>query len=185
MMKSHREDTLLRLVENASFETYTKQRFIKRIQEGRLTREENPTSHMCIYFAAFDRLDKLLFIGKHIKSGLWLFNGGHLDKGESLDDALYREMSEEWGVVQKIDIQPPSLFTITQIENPKKQICEWHYDIWYFIPCSIRTFHPSKKHLSEEFFEWGWKTVAEAKTLAKDRATLQGIEKINSQFLLY
>ena len=55
----------------------------------------------------------------HKKSGLWLFNGGHIDKGENPEQALRRGMGEEWGEI--VDLQiigEPKLLTITTIVNP-------------------------------------------------------------------
>lgn len=180
-MNEPSRSSLVYLLKNAvNIQVDVQDRFIARITEGHITRDENPQSHFCVYFAAYDPATKHVFIGKHIKSGLWLFNGGHLDKNESPEKALYREMQEEWGFVQKIDAKNPSLFTITKIENPTKQICEWHYDIWYFIPFSNKSFHPNQSLLSKEFFEWGWKTIDEARILAKDKATLLGIDTIGA-----
>ena len=176
------QNNLISLLKNAqSLTTGVQDRFIARIVQGNLTRDENPLSHLCVYFAAYDPKNKSVFMGKHIKSGLWLFNGGHIDRDESLEDALYREMKEEWGLVQKTNISAPSLFTITQIENPKRQTCEWHYDIWYFIPFQKDLFHPMQNLLSKEFFEWGWKSMNEARTLARDKATLLGINAMDMQ----
>lgn len=155
---------------------------MKRIYEKKLTRDENPLSHLCVYFAAYDSVHKKILMGLHKKSGLWLFNGGHVDKGESLEQALYREMGEEWGFIEKIDADSPSLFTITHIENPKKQICQLHYDIWYFIPFDLNEFKPNNKALAVEFFEWGWKTIDEARSLVRDKATIRGVEEMENLF---
>ncbi|MFC1790200.1 NUDIX domain-containing protein [Patescibacteria group bacterium] len=72
--------------------------FRKRATEGQLTRDENPQTHFCVYFAACDPKAKRVFLGNHKKSGLWLFNGGHIDEGETPNEALAREISEEWGI---------------------------------------------------------------------------------------
>jgi len=178
---NYTQDKLLRLLENANLDPTLKNAFISRVRKGGLSREENATSHICVYFAAYDPNLNQVFIGRHIKSGLWLFNGGHLDKDESLEDTLYREMDEEWNIVKKIENTTPSLFTLTKIEHPEKQICEWHYDIWYFIPFDKNTFNPSRDYLLQEFFEWGWKTIDEAQSLARDKATLTGIDFISNQ----
>jgi 8-oxo-dGTP pyrophosphatase MutT (NUDIX family) len=178
-MNSSLQSNLLKLVDTSKLSSDLKIAFISRINEGVLTRDENPKSHLCVYFAAYDPDRKLVFMGHHIKSGLWLFNGGHIDKGELLEDALYREMNEEWGLVKKTNIDSPSLFTVTKIENPKKQTCEMHYDIWYFISFEKNSFKPSIQLLSREFFKWGWKTIDEAKFLARDKATLIGINAMS------
>ncbi|MFH0773591.1 MAG: NUDIX domain-containing protein [bacterium] len=179
-MKYDIRNYLMCLLKSTPMNATLKKQFISRIQKGFITRDENPTSHLCVYFAAYDPSLKLVFIGRHIKSGLWLFNGGHIDKQESLEHALYREMGEEWGLIKKVDIDSPSLFTLTEIENPKKQTCEWHYDIWYFVPFKKHAFHPNKQYLSKEFFEWGWKTIMEAKSLVRDKGTSIGIDYLNN-----
>jgi ADP-ribose pyrophosphatase YjhB (NUDIX family) len=184
-MQNNVQNHLLQLLKKQLLEKNLKEKFKSRIKEGIITRDENPTSHFCVYFAAFDPANSQVFFGKHIKSGLWLFNGGHIDKNESLEDALYREMKEEWDVIQKVDINSPSLFTYTQIENQKKQKCRMHYDIWYFIPFDKQKFSPNTKLLSKEFSEWGWKTIKEAQSLTRDEATQKGLIKIQSNFLIY
>jgi len=182
-MKYNIQDHLLQVLKNVPLNLTLKNKFLLRCQEGNLTRDENPFSHLCIYFAAYDPTHKRVFMGEHIKSGLWLFNGGHIDKYETLEEALYREMNEEWGVIQKTNIQFPSLFTLTEINNPKKQICKWHYDLWYMIPFDKKKFHPNEKFLAKEFYKWGWKTINVAKLLTQDKATLQGIDYIDNLLL--
>src|SRR3990172_186562 len=115
-----------------------KQEFLRRLTEGDITREENPQTHFCVYFAGFDPKTDEVFIGHHKKSGLWLFNGGHIDKGETPNEALFREIGEEWGDVKAIGLPEDAvagaeLLTITEINNPTKQTCTRHYDIWHFI----------------------------------------------------
>jgi 8-oxo-dGTP pyrophosphatase MutT (NUDIX family) len=151
--------------------------FRKRIRTGDLTIQENPESHFCVYFAAFDSSAKKVFIGHHKKSGLWLFNGGHIDKGEGIYEALGREIGEEWGLqVGNFDIKKPELLTITEINNPSKQTCKRHYDIWFFIDVKQDEFNPDKSRVLEEFHQVGWKSYEEAKSLVKEKNTLAGIE---------
>jgi ADP-ribose pyrophosphatase YjhB (NUDIX family) len=44
---------------------------------------------------AFIFHDKKLLIIKHKKTGKWLHVGGHVEKNETLDEALHREIKEE------------------------------------------------------------------------------------------
>ena len=154
-------------------------KFTDRIKEGKLTKDENPKSHFCAYFAAYDPKSKQVFIGHHKKSGLWLFNGGHIDKGENIIETIIREIGEEWGLDGRdFDIKPPFLLTITEINNPTKQPCNFHYDLWSFISVDKDTFVPVKERLSEEFYEADWKTLEEARNLIKEKNTLLGIDYI-------
>lgn len=170
------------LIEKSGSPNAIKDIFQARLQEGEITRDENPQSHFCIYFAAYNKSDRKVFIGHHLKSGLWLFNGGHIDKGESADDALYREMREEWGFAKKSTPLPPSLLTVTKIENPIKQSCRTHYDMWNFIPFEIVDFKPQTNLLSKEFSEWGWKSMEAARSLMTDSASQEALQQIELLF---
>lgn len=155
-------------------------KFLTRVREGKLTRDENPESHFCVYFAAYDPSAKLVFIGRHKKSGLWLFNGGHIDESETSDQALEREIGEEWGIqMLSNEIGNPSLLTITPINNPTKQLCRVHYDIWYFVRLNENDFKPDQEKLSKEFHEMKWVSPLEAKELVTDPNTLNAISKMS------
>lgn len=43
--------------------------FLERAQQGAPTRDENPQTHFCVYFAAYDPVAQKVFIGHHKKSG--------------------------------------------------------------------------------------------------------------------
>ena len=151
--------------------------FLQRIDKGNITRDEDPKSHFCVYFAAYDLKQKQLFMGHHKKSGLWLFNGGHIDKGETSIEAVEREIEEEWGIKMQVSsIKDPRLLTITKIDNPTKQTCKTHYDIWYFFSVNKDKFFPSKENLSVEFYNVEWMTSAEAKCIVTEPNTLKAIK---------
>jgi 8-oxo-dGTP pyrophosphatase MutT (NUDIX family) len=152
--------------------------FTKRVDEGQLTRDENPISHSCVYFAGYDKVSKKVFIGHHKKSGLWLFNGGHIDKEETPEEAVDREISEEWGVrISYESIGEPKLLTIAPINNPNKP-CRTHFDIWYFVSLSEKEFKPNQQLLETEFHVTGWKTFEEARELMNESANLLAIDTI-------
>ncbi len=159
-------------------------RFNRRLEQGSITRDENPYDHFCIYFAAYDAQQKLVFLGRHKKSDLWLFNGGHIDIGESPQDTLYREIGEEWGVnVNYESIGDPKFFSVTRTINPEKIKCERHYDIWYFVPLVKKDFKPDRKKLAEEFYETQWADVITARQLVKDENTKKAILTIEKLFV--
>lgn len=158
-------------------------KFLERLKQDNFTRDENSKSHFCVYFAAYDPQAKEIFIGHHKKSGLWLFNGGHIDRGETIKETAIREIGEEWGLDgNDFKILPPSLFTITEINNPTKQPCNFHYDIWCFIAIDKDNFKPDRDRLSEEFHEAGWKSTIGAKNLTKDKSTFKAIEFIENTY---
>jgi 8-oxo-dGTP pyrophosphatase MutT (NUDIX family) len=155
--------------------------FLRRLNEGKLTRDENPESHYCVYFAAYDPETGEVFVGHHIRSGLWLFNGGHIDERETPAETLVREAMEEWGQKwQTEEVPEPSLLTITEIDNPK-QTCRRHYDIWYFLPVNKSTFKVDDDRLAKEFHEIGWKSIAEARALITDPNTLEAVDMIGTK----
>jgi len=101
--------------------------FKKQIETGAFCKDEDKFSHFCVYFPAYDPKKRLVFIGHHKKSGLWLVNGGHIDKNETPKQALKREIGEEWGINLSVDGLSPALLTITNIEsNPARRSCKTH-----------------------------------------------------------
>ena len=158
--------------------------FISRSKEGLLTRDENPYSHFCVYFAAHDRGSKEVFIGHHKKSELWIFNGGHIDKDETPEEALVREIGEEWGIKMDLEsIGEPKLITITTINNQIKHKCKKHYDIWYFVPVLKNTFTPDKEKLNTEFYTTGWRSISEARSVITDPNTLKAVSEFEKLFV--
>lgn len=155
--------------------------FVKRVNEGQLTRDENSVSHSCVYFAGYDKETKKVFIGHHKKSGLWLFNGGHIDIGETPEEAVDREIGEEWGVkISHEAIGEPKLLTIAPIDNPNKT-CRTHFDIWFFVSLSEKEFKPDQTLLETEFHTTGWKSFDEARRLMNESANLLAIDTIEKQ----
>ena len=174
---------LTRIIQDAHGKDEVKLKFLNRLDEGNLTRSENPASHFCVYFAAIDPTAQKIFMGLHKKSGLWLCNGGHMDPGETPVDTVLREAQEDWGVtIDPADMSDPELVTLTEIEHPERQICEWHYDMWYFLPFSEATFFPDPDRLKSEFLEYGWYSYAEAQKLLKDPASFEALNFLMQSF---
>lgn len=157
--------------------------FKQRLREGNLTRDENSESHFCAYFAACDYQKKQVFIGHHIKSGLWLFNGGHIDKSEILRETVKREIDEEWGLdISDLSVGPPSLITTAEIDNPTKQKCKLHLDIWHFINVDKDKFNPDPLKIIEEFHSAKWMSLEEARKIITDKGNLQALDFIEINY---
>lgn len=154
-------------------------KFLDRVKQGKLTRDENPKTHFGVYFAGFDPKAKEVFVGLHKKSDLWLFNGGHVNRGETLPETLTREMEEEWRFVHPAaKTLKPSLLTITEITNDR-QICRRHYDIWYFVPVDKTNFSPDESRLTKEFHQIKWLDFGRARKLITDSNTLGAVDSIH------
>lgn len=139
------------------------QKYLERIAKGNLTKREDERSHFCTYFVPYDPVAKEIFLGHHKKAGKWLVNGGHIELGETLRDVLRREINEEWGLdYNDFKIGEPQLLTICPIDNPEKQKCREHFDIWHFIPVDKNNFHPDPEKLAYEFYENRWANYNEA-----------------------
>lgn len=167
------------LLKSRRFDAEIIKRYRSRLREGRLTRDENPISHVCVYFAAFDPERKEVFIGHHKKSNLWLFTGGHIDKGELIEESVSREIWEEWGQrIAPADIPQPSFLTITRWM--KSTSCKTHFDIWHFFPVNKKRFFVDQSKIAEEFHEIRWGKIKAVAQKIKDPATLDAVSIMKS-----
>jgi 8-oxo-dGTP diphosphatase len=152
----------------------TYQRFLSRIEQGALTRDENPASHFCVYFLPINPQTKEVFIVHHKKSGLWLSPGGHLDANETPEQAVAREIVEELGV-QNFFSQPPEpfFFSIVDIDQARHS-CKTHYDLWYPMLTNGSTFHIDPV----EFHSTKWMSIPDAQRIITDPSNLQALDRI-------
>jgi 8-oxo-dGTP pyrophosphatase MutT (NUDIX family) len=145
--------------------------YIERLKSGLPTRDENARSHFCVYFLPFNTESRKVFLVHHKKSGLWLSPGGHIDHGETLLEALNREIDEELGVKSFFKEEArPFLFTITAIENMMLP-CKEHYDMWFLLPTDGRNFNIDPT----EFHETRWLAIDEARKLVTDAANVEAL----------
>lgn len=160
------------ILDTPAFDARIVEEFRVRAEQGALTRDENPETHFIVYFAAYDPTAGEVFIGHHRKSGLWLFNGGHIDQGETPIETAVREIGEEWGTsLSPESLGAPQLLTITGIASPAKQPCTRHYDIWYFVPLDRAGAEFDPEKLGKEFYETRWADFGQAATLTTDPGT--------------
>jgi 8-oxo-dGTP pyrophosphatase MutT (NUDIX family) len=61
----------------------------------RIARPATPDMHLCVYFALLDDTRRSVLLVDHVKAGLWLFPGGHVDDGEDPRTTVLREAAEE------------------------------------------------------------------------------------------
>src|SRR4051794_29001795 len=73
--------------------------YLRLIETGKLIRQEDPLCHVCVYFLPYRKSENSVFLVHHVKSGLWISPGGHVERDETLQQAVVREMQEELGVM--------------------------------------------------------------------------------------
>ncbi|MGH3694262.1 MAG: NUDIX hydrolase [Pseudonocardiaceae bacterium] len=61
----------------------------------RIARPATPEKHLCVYCALFDEARRSVLLVDHVKAGLWLLPGGHVDDGEDPRATVLREAAEE------------------------------------------------------------------------------------------
>lgn len=61
----------------------------------RIASPATPDKHLCVYFVLFDEARRTVLLVDHVKAGLWLFPGGHVDDGEDPRTTVLREAAEE------------------------------------------------------------------------------------------
>jgi 8-oxo-dGTP diphosphatase len=63
-----------------------------------LFRGTGPDKHLCVYFVLLDAARRTVLLADHVKSGLWLPPGGHVDDDENPRVTVVREAAEELGI---------------------------------------------------------------------------------------
>ncbi|MBI4079559.1 MAG: NUDIX hydrolase [Candidatus Levybacteria bacterium] len=148
-------------LELISTKTYIDQKvlrvFAAKAKDENFVREENPTEHFCSFFMPVDNKTHRIFLGHHIKAQDWIPPGGHIEKGESPEETVRREFTEELGyTLKKENIK---LFDISIIHvRSKARPCKIHYDFWHMVEINEQPFQFDKK----EFYDAKWFTLREA-----------------------
>lgn len=94
-----------------------------------------PSPHLVAYFLLWDEVDGSVLLVDHIKAGLWLPSGGHVEPGEHPVETVRREVVEELGVPAVFSPrlgERPALLTVTEtVGRPEER----HTDVslWFVL----------------------------------------------------
>ena len=94
---------------------------------------DGPPKHLVVYFIPFDARSRILLLGDHRKSGLWLPPGGHVEDGEDPWDAVTRETDEELGLTALPHPRVgggPLFLTVTPTRGPESHT---DVDLWFVL----------------------------------------------------
>jgi 8-oxo-dGTP diphosphatase len=95
-----------------------------------------PPRHLVSYFALVDSARRMVLLGDHVKSGLWLPSGGHVEDGEDPRDTVSRAASEELGIRatfhDRLGAGRPFFLTVTPTvrENSHEDV-----SLWFVLAC--------------------------------------------------
>jgi 8-oxo-dGTP pyrophosphatase MutT (NUDIX family) len=100
---------------------------------GRLTWPGDPYSESeddhHVTSSAFVISSRGVILHRHRRLGIWVQPGGHVDAGESPEDACVRETNEETGLVVR-HVSPSNLFHVDVHPGPRGHT---HYDLRYVL----------------------------------------------------
>lgn len=97
----------------------------------RLEKPATPPKHLVSYFVLIDQEKKKIMLVDHIKAGLWLPAGGHVEKNEHPNKAVEREILEELNMPAVFISENP--FFITQTVTIGKTAGHTDVSLWYIL----------------------------------------------------
>jgi len=102
----------------------------------RIAAPATPPRHLVSYFALVDSARHLVLLGDHVKSGLWLLSGGHVEDGEDPRGTVDREALEELGIRarfhHRLGAGRPFFLTATPTLGPGSHV---DVSLWFVLTC--------------------------------------------------
>ncbi|HAO52446.1 TPA: hypothetical protein DCQ85_03180 [Candidatus Magasanikbacteria bacterium] len=119
-----------------------------------VTKKESPDQHLGVVALVISPTMDKVFLLNHKKAGAYLMPGGHVDLGETLQDAIQKELLEELGLT--VDMKRSNPFYISKILTQGKNA--GHHDIttvFRIIVDPSTTFSVEEKEADEAgWFDW-------------------------------
>jgi 8-oxo-dGTP diphosphatase len=122
-----------------------------------------PPKHLVSYFVPLDAAGRSVLLGDHVKSGLWLPPGGHVEEGEDPRDTVRREALEELGIPASFHAEVGAGLPFFLTSNPTRGERS-HVDVsmWFVLDCGRavelrpdpREFRSVRWYNLDEQLEW-------------------------------
>jgi 8-oxo-dGTP diphosphatase len=125
-----------------------------------------PPRHLVAYFVPLDAAGRSVLLGDHVKSGLWLPPGGHVEEGEDPRDAVEREALEELGIQASFHPRVGGARPFFLTANPTRGE-QSHVDVsmWFVLDCGRAVeLHPDPR----EFRSVRWYNIDEQREWPAD-----------------
>lgn len=103
----------------------------------RITKPDIPPKHLVSYFVLVDQTQKKILLVDHIKAGLWLPAGGHVEPNENPETTVGREIEEE--LKMKPDFISDKPFFITQAVTVNLNAGHTDVSLWYVLKGDVNT----------------------------------------------
>jgi 8-oxo-dGTP diphosphatase len=97
----------------------------------RIAKPDVPPKHLVAYFVLIDRARGKVLLVDHIKAGLWLPAGGHVELNENPKDTVGREIQEELKTGADFISEKP--FFITQAVTVNLNAGHTDVSLWYVL----------------------------------------------------
>ena len=95
-----------------------------------------PPKHLVSYFVPRDAAGRSVLLGDHVKSGLWLPPGGHVDEGEDPRVTVERETLEELGIRAefhpRVGAREPFFLTANPTRGERSHV---DVSLWFVLDC--------------------------------------------------
>ena len=153
----------------------TRNRALAKLDSGGIIQAEDPREHFCVMFLAMDLDSGQVLVAHHRHAGMWLFTGGHIEPGESLAQALNREIQEELGLPpQYSEDAVPFLFNVIDGMRYEDRACTTHYLLWYLLQTT-----PSDVTIkTEEITESRWVDLDALQGLMRDPTGIAALGRV-------
>ena len=122
-----------------------------------------PPKHLVAYFVPLDAAGRSVLLGDHVKSGLWLPPGGHVENGEDPRDTVERETLEELGIPASfhphVGVRVPFFLTANPTRGEQSHV---DVSMWFVLECrrdaelrpDPREFRSVRWYNIDEQLEW-------------------------------